>query len=189
MKKEIHLIITFLGGISLIIAFFVPNPKWQSMGDTAQSWAIIVFSFAVILGLVNLFISNMKKILNKQKDWQYNAVLLAGFIVTAVVGFAKGMGTGSPFDFIVQNIFVQLNATVFSLLAFFIASAAFRAFKARSFEATLLLLAAILVMLGRVPIGDYLIERSAYLFKTMNFDSGFNFVMKIKASKIAEWIV
>jgi hypothetical protein len=116
-------------------------------------------------------------------------VLRAGFIVTAVVGFAKGMGTGSPFDFIVQNIFVPLNATVFSLLAFFIASAAFRAFKARSFEATLLLLAAILVMLGRVPIGDYLIERSAYLFKTMNFDSGFNFVMKIKASKIAEWIV
>jgi hypothetical protein len=51
-----------------------------------------------------------------------------------------------------------MQGTMFSLLAFFIASAAFRAFRIRTFEAGLLAAAALIVMLGRVPIGDVLTQ-------------------------------
>ena len=43
---------------------------------------------------------------------------------------------------------------MFSLTAFFIASASYRAFKARSVESTLLLGSAFLVMIFRVPLGE-----------------------------------
>jgi len=52
------------------------------------------------------------------------------------------------------KIFAPLQATMFSLLAFYAASAMFRAFRARSLEATLLLAAGAIVMLGQVKIGN-----------------------------------
>ena len=59
-----------------------------------------------------------------------------------------------------DGVFKSAQATMFSLLAFFVASASFRAFRIKSKEAGLLMGAAFIVMLGNVPIGNML---STYL--------------------------
>ena len=61
---------------------------------------------------------------------------------------------GSAFYWMFTYIYIPLGATMFALLAFFVASASYRAFKIRNFEATLLLISGIFLMIGRVPIGQ-----------------------------------
>ncbi len=90
----------------------------------------------------------------------FGVVGITGLVV--VVPLQRYLFTGltikenSLFDWVFQNMFVPLDATMFSLLAFYIASAAFRAFRARSFEATALLISGCIVMIGRVPLGEQL---------------------------------
>lgn len=51
-----------------------------------------------------------------------------------------------------------MMATMFSMLAFFIASAAYRAFRARTVPSAILLATAVIVMLGRIPMGQYIYD-------------------------------
>jgi len=73
--------------------------------------------------------------------------------------------SGTFFKWLFDSAYSPIDMTMFALLAFFVASASYRAFRIRNFEASLLLLAGVLVMLGAVPIGKLISSwMFAYLF-------------------------
>jgi len=153
MKREVPLIITFLSAMAMIVVYYVP--RWEANTDRLLDWFNIISVFAYILGIGSLLIVNGGKIIKTSPGWLYNAVLLTSFFTTLGFGIYN-IEEGSVFDWLFRFVYNPLSATMFALLAFFIASAAFRAFKAKTLEATLLLGTAFLVMLGRVPIGEYM---------------------------------
>ncbi len=172
MKRKIPLIITFLVGVIIIISAFIPHKPFGYISGELENWYLIIAGFAIILGQLNLFKVHLLKIKFKQKNWQFYIFTLVSFLIMVTIGLAWGteknpgiFGNATeisavlghkPFDYLFHNVYQHLQATMFSLLAFFIASAAYRAFIARTIESNLLLIAAILVMLGNTSIGSFL---------------------------------
>ncbi len=162
MKREIPIAMTMLAGLIVTAAFFSKAPWLQAANAELLSWALIFFSVAFLLGIGNLFRINLKQIAMRHPDWPYKAILLitlSGYLILGLLeieGFIVygdgSLGNKVYQDWIHGAVFKPLQATMFSLLAFYIASAAFRAFRARSFEATLLLGAGAVVMLAQVPL-------------------------------------
>lgn len=159
MKREIPLIITAVFGIFMVVQLFVPHHWVQFLSGRLQDWAIIVIAFAYILGVANIIKLNYHKISRRGEDWGYKIVLLISLATMVIAGlfFGKEPTESFPlFDFMFQSMYIPMQSTMFALLAFFIASAAFRAFRARTMEATLLLITATIVMIGRVSLGEFI---------------------------------
>lgn len=57
-----------------------------------------------------------------------------------------------------EGFFVPLGSAMFALLAFYIASAAYRSFRVRSVEAAIMMLTALIVILGQIPFGPIYIS-------------------------------
>ena len=62
------------------------------------------------------------------------------------------------YNFLYDGLFVSLGSAMFALLAFYVASAAYRAFRIKTLEAGLMMLAALLVMFGQIPFGIWIWE-------------------------------
>lgn len=173
MKRKIPLIIVLVLGITMMIQFFIPHKFSKDIYMNILDWIAIIGAFAFILGLGSIIRHHIDKIRRKKEHWPYSWVTLIAIVMTAIIGLGGGMeGKGPlPVSFpivtsagarvisysiqtIYENIMAPLGATMFALLAFFMASAAYRAFRARSFEATLLLIAAFVVMIGILPLGN-----------------------------------
>ncbi len=167
-KRQIPiLIVAFVGALTLF-GWFIEEPNIEAfVNDDATQWYDILASFAIILGALNLMKLQIQKVARQKKGWPYSLVAIGGFIFAITAGFfIKGVDDsvavwgahvtteGTLFKWMFDYMFTPLSATMFSLLAFFVASASYRAFRIRNFEASLLLVAGIIIMVGRVPIGS-----------------------------------
>jgi hypothetical protein len=161
LKRQLPLVVTFLMGTAFAIQYYVPHPVSEEAITNVSKWMQIISGFALLLGIASLFHVHAVKVKRRVPGWGYSFVLYLAMVATIVVGFwskgetkVDGMQTG--FGWLYDYMMVPLQGTMFSILAFFIASAAYRAFRARSREASVLLAAAVVVMMGRVPLGQYL---------------------------------
>lgn len=86
---------------------------------------------------------------------------------------------GNAFWWLYEYVMQPLMTTTFAMLAFYVASAAFRAFRAKNLEATLLLGTAFIVLLGRTYLGVQLTAWVPDALSALKIDQMTVYIMKI----------
>lgn len=156
MKRTVPLAVCLIMGVLMMMQFFIPHPVSLSFNSMILNWVIVLSAFALVLAIGNLIMFHAQRIRRRQSGWYYSMVTLLGMTVMAAIGLISGIGPDSLFQKIFLHVLTPLGATMFALLAYYMASAAYRAFRARSLAATLLLAAAFVIMIGFMPFGQYL---------------------------------
>jgi hypothetical protein len=210
MKRPIAAVATFLAG-----AFWVTYYLWptahdrnaatdmpEGVGDSVAFWlsdavphvsnfANILTAFILGLGVYSILRIHLKRLVKGQKDWQFSLILLISLVAMIFFGYADWVTrigeNGSKLQDSANWTFVNYaqDAAMFSMIAFFILSAAYRAFRIRSIESTILLGAALIVMVSLMGLVVF------YQDKTVGNIAGNDpnsFVNNLKISTISSWI-
>ncbi|MBU1628353.1 hypothetical protein KKB18_13370, partial [bacterium] len=171
-----------------IVAFFTPVGRLKPVmfvNTNFDEWMVILAAFALLLGVVSVIQIHLKKIRRFSAGWGYSIIVLGSLITMAAFGFMgieiKPDGSRPPFVWVFENFFNPLQATMFSMTAFFIASAAFRAFRIRNTEAFIMIIGALIIMLGRIP--------TAAIFSNIFGEVPFIYPLLKFFDPLTEWIM
>ncbi len=150
----------------------VPRGIVEKVSFNLEYLMPFVSSFTQVLGalLLGLGISSLlrlhfNQLFKKHKDWFFSLTLIISMLLMLIFGFwdwssrlapgAEDKIQAAPAifphfakDLLFDGLMINLDAVMFSIIAFFIFSAAYRAFRIRSLESTILLSVALIVMLS-----------------------------------------
>lgn len=148
-------IVGLVAGVPILLSSFAEIPVISDLAQEFQRWGIILAGFSTFLGVLNLTFVNANALRRRKQTGQVIEpvvvlVMLWGLVLTGVF-FGQ---THPAYDFVFENVLKPLSASGFSMLAFFIASAAYRAFRVRNVDAAILLVCGCLVMLANIPFGE-----------------------------------
>jgi hypothetical protein len=168
LTRLVPIWIAIVAGVAILVSAFV-RPL-EGLGENFTDIFNVIAAIAFVLGAGSLLKVNLARISRREQGWGFAVVVLVSFLVTLVLGlgkigvhpshdFPQAAWSGkqemadTPFGWIYEFVMVPLTSTMFALLAFYVASAAFRAFRAKNLEAGLLLGTAFVILLGRTFAG------------------------------------
>ena len=157
MKRLIPTVLAMAIGLVVLLDQFISNAYLNAIGQTLVGWAVILAAVALILGLINLLSVHLKRIGQRAEGWPYSIILILVMLAVALPGLLDPAGPRNAIvAWIFANVQYPLQAAMFALLAFFIFTAAYRAFRVRHWESVFFVLAGVFVLLGATPLADRL---------------------------------
>ena len=148
MARILAIIAALACGLLVLVDFFVVEPVIDALGAMLVEGALILAAFALLLGVLNL-IGVHARMNGTPGSRRYSAILLVALVATMAIGILRPASDALTWVF--DYLYFPLQATMGALLAFFLVSAAFRAFKLRSVSALILLVTSLLVLIAQLP--------------------------------------
>ncbi len=137
-------------GLIVLLGEFITNDVFASLTTILIAWGAIVFAFAILLGLVNVLMFHVRRIIGRDAQVPYSILILATALVVFFIVLPSG-GTGAAAQWVLRYVYQPLEATFLALLVFFIGTAVYRALRVRTWEMALFAVSAVVVLIGSAP--------------------------------------
>jgi hypothetical protein len=150
-QKETSILLIGLSFLVVTLSYFFEIPVLADFSQELVLMVSVLNAMSILLAIYAQTRRSLILVQQRNHGWTYQAYLLVTIYLMAGVGFVFGQQSDS-FMWFQLAILNPTGSVIYSSLAFYMASAAARAFRARSPQAALLLIAGVLVLVGQAPL-------------------------------------
>ena len=155
-RIEIPIALTIIATLLQVIPYYFEIPALESAANTASNGVLLIVACATFIGVFSIIQVHGKRIQRQSEGWYYSILVIGLSVIMALTGLPfpeAGLGVNnSIYNWLFINVQTPLGGTMYSIIAFFITSAAFRAFRARNLEASIILVAGTIMVMGNAPL-------------------------------------
>jgi hypothetical protein len=155
-RIEIPIALTIIACLLQVIPYYFEIPALESAANTASNGVLLIVACATFVGVISIIQVHGKRIQRQSEGWYYSLLVIGLSVIMALTGLPfpeAGLGVNnSIYNWLFINVQTPLGGTMYSIIAFFITSAAFRAFRARNLEASIILVAGTIMVMGNAPL-------------------------------------
>jgi hypothetical protein len=159
MTNRLAWIATLATGLFMMAQYFVKTEATSAAYTTLLDYYQIIFAVSMIVGGIGLLKQHSLKVQRSSQQRGYSLITIAAISFMVIAAVIFGTGATSPYQWAFNNLQAPMQATTFSLLAFFVASAAYRGFRVKSAPAFILALAAVIVLVGKSGFGEMISQQ------------------------------
>ena len=149
MRRILSAVIASLAGLLMLADFLFRNEVLDQVGAILSEGVMVIGACALIAGVANLLSVHGKRAARRERNWPHSLTLLVSLFVILVVGIAGISGPG--FAWIFRYVYSPLQATIFSLLAFLVVTAAYRALRVSSRQGAVLVVTSLFLLIAQIP--------------------------------------
>lgn len=169
LRKEIPLGIAAFLIAYLFFDYYVFTEITRNIASIITDWAIIATTTAAGVGILNMVIRTYHRVNKRESYWYFDIWMLLMMVVMGVTGLIGVYGTHPMFTWVMMNVYLPIDASVYAMVMFDIVSAFYRTFRLRSKDAVILFVCAVIIMFKNaplvgglfpsfIPIGDWMLE-------------------------------
>lgn len=159
MSTRIAVVLAFIAGAFMATQYFLKTDFTNAIYRSLLDYYQILFAVTMVIGGISVLRHHSRRAATRQEGSAYSVITIAALMFMVVSAIIYGTSVGSPYQWAFDNLQAPMQATMFSLLAFFVASSAYRGFRIRSRPALVLALTAIIVLIGRSAFGDMISDK------------------------------
>jgi hypothetical protein len=163
-------VITFVGGLFFLLEFLLPAeaPSWLGgvknpltpYLPVVTDFQIVVGTMAFLLGPLNLVRTHLAAVIRRNRGWMGSVVFLVSLVAGVLAASLQEEDTKTAwtvlYNVLFYGIMMAFGASSMALLAFYLVSAAHRAFRMSNWDSGVMMVSATIVLLGMVPLGDWI---------------------------------
>lgn len=161
MKRATIPALVVVVGVLVLADLLLVNDSLSELAGVAIDAAILVAAGAALAAVASLAVRRARDLWRRRGDPIGAALVLAGMAAMLIAGLRPGAaGASNPaVGWLVAALLIPIGATLFGLLFVTTLAASRRSLASRSREATVLVGAALVVLLMLLPIGGVVGER------------------------------